>query len=286
MIRAMKKEVISLQDEIMAAGLAASEEMDLARIALLLGALDFPDRPVAPYQAHLDELTAAAWGALGKAIDAPAEIMAGVLASLISGRYQYRGDTENYDDVDNANLMQVIDRRRGLPVSLGILYLHVGKALGLDMGGLSFPGHFLLRLQAGDKAVIIDPFHGGDILGTPDLLALRRQMDGPQARLTPDFYAMVSSHDILLRLQNNILARALRAEKYDRARDIIIRMSWLDPKNPALQFELGRLEIHAGHMAAAAQAFSLCMEKAAAQGDMGMAGLAEQALRRLKSKLN
>lgn len=282
----MTSDVTLLEAELRAAGLAADAELDIARIALVIAAMDCPAADIKAYQAHLDELAAASWAALGKAIDAPPETVAGTLAALISGRYGYRGDVENYDDMENANLIHVIDRRRGLPVALGILYLHAGKALGLDMGGLSFPGHFLLHLQASDRAVILDPFNGGELKSNPDLLALLRQMEGPQARLQPAFYERVSSRDVLMRLQNNILSRAMQAGKYDRARDVITRMIWLEPGRPGFHFELGRIEVLAGHMAAAAMAFSHCMEQAAAKGEMRMAGLAEEALRRLKNRLN
>ncbi|MGB5094035.1 MAG: transglutaminase-like domain-containing protein [Parvibaculum sp.] len=282
----MKSDMTLLKAELCAAGQAPDAGLDIARLALVIAAMDCPEADIKTYQAHLDDLAAASWAALGKAMDAPPETVAGALASLISGRYGYRGDVENYDDMENANLIQVIERRRGLPVALGILYLHAGKALGLDIGGLSFPGHFLLHLQARDRAVILDPFNGGELKSTPDLLALLRQMEGPQARLMPEFYERVTSRDVLMRLQNNILARAMQSQKYDRAREVITRMTWLAPARPGFRFELGRIEILAGHMAAAATAFSDCMEMAAARGEMRMAGLAEEALRRLKTRLN
>lgn len=282
----MKSDMTLLEAELRMAGQASDAELDIARIALVIAAMDCPTADIKTYQAHLDELAAASRAALGKVTDAPPETLAGTLAALISGRYGYRGDVENYDNMENANLIHVIDRRRGLPVALGILYLHAGKALGLDMGGLSFPGHFLLHLQASTGAVILDPFNGGELKSSPDLLALLRQMEGPQARLVPAFCERVSSRDVLMRLQNNILIRAMQSEKYDRARDVITRMTWLEPGRPGYRFELGRIEVLAGHMSAAATAFSDCMELAVAKGEMRMAGLAEEALRHLKNRLN
>lgn len=272
-----------------AASSAADDALDIASIALAFAEIDQPEKSRAPYDAHLAELINAGRLTLAKADPArfkSADKLAGAIAEIISGRFSYRGDTRTYDDLKNADLMHVIDRRMGLPVALGILYLHIARALGLDMTGLNFPGHFLLRLQVGAEAAIIDPFNGGQILSPADLLYLLRSIEGPDARLTPDLYAPVSARDILLRLQNNILSRALRGGDLEAARRVLTRMIWLAPDRSGLQFELGRLEVHAGHMGAAATAFEHCRDMAAREGDMRIAQMAEEALRRLKSKLN
>ena len=171
-------------------------------------------------------------------------------------------------------------------MALGVLYLHIARALGLNLAGLNFPGHFVLHLRAGAGATIIDPFNRGETLSPADLLALLRAIEGPEARLTPEHYAAVSPRDILLRLQNNILTRALAVEDHDRARTVLTRMIWLAPAHANLHFELGRLEVYAGHMAAAAQAFEACIAKARDDNDRRIADMAYEALRRLKAKLN
>lgn len=270
------------------------DALDIAGLALAFAQLDAPDREMAPARAHLEELVQAARMALAEfdargaaAVAAPsADMVADVLADIMAGRFSYEGDAVTYEDQQNADLMHVIERRRGLPVAIGILYLHVGAALGLDLAGLNFPGHFLLRLQIGAQATIIDPFNRGERLSTADLLNLLRKIEGPDARLTPDIYAAVSARDILLRLQNNILSRALKSGDHERAREVVTRMIWLAPLRAGLQFELGRLEVHAGHMSDAALAFETCRRMALDEGEMRIAGMAEEALRRLKAKLN
>jgi regulator of sirC expression with transglutaminase-like and TPR domain len=278
-----------IEAELRAAGETSDDALDIASLALAFAQADRPDASRTPYETHLTELTDAARGALARAtpeLAANPEIVATALAGLISGRFSYRGDSETYDDLKNADLMHVIDRRKGLPVALGILYLHVGRALGLDIAGLNFPGHFVLRLQIGASATIIDPFNRGQTLSTADLLRLLRSIEGPDARLSPDAYAPVSTREILLRLQNNILSRALKAGDHDRARAVVTRMIWLAPRRAGLQFELGRLEVHAGHMSAAATAFETCRNMASDDGEMRIADMASEALRRLKTKLN
>ncbi len=285
----MGRSETDIEAELRAAGEAPDEALDVARLALALAALDHPRKQRAAYEKHLAELTSAFDAALVRAKGADtasADVMAGALAGIVAGRFSYDGDSATYDDPKNANLMDVIDRRKGLPVTLGILYLHVGQSLGLDICGLNFPGHFVLRLRIGQSAAIIDPFNRGQVLSTADLLHLIRGIEGPDAKLTPDAYAPVTTRDILLRLENNILSRAIRANELDRARDVVARMIWLAPRRAGLHFELGRLEVHAGHMGAAAIAFETCRSMASGDGEMRIAGMAEEALRRLKTRLN
>ncbi|MDO8837518.1 MAG: transglutaminase-like domain-containing protein [Parvibaculum sp.] len=276
-----------MESELQRAGVMPDDELDLARLALTLAALDRPEFEPDPYLAHLDELAAATDEVLsGAAKEAPAGIVAGALAGVVAGRFHYLGDTRTYDDPRNANLADVIDRRKGLPVTLGILYLHVGAKLGLDLIGLNFPGHFVLRLRGAGEAAVLDPFNGGRALTAADLLTLLRGVEGPDARLTPEACEPVGPRDILLRLENNILSRAIKAGDFARAREIVRRMIWLAPQRAGLRFELGRLEVHAGHMGAAAHAFEACRDMAADLGEARIAVMAEEALRRLKTRLN
>lgn len=285
----MGKVETGIEAELRAAGEAGEDALDVGHLALVLAALDRPEVSLVAYEEHLAELVDAGARAFEKATAAQrgdADVLALMLASLIAGRFNYRGDSANYDDPKNANLMHVVDRRKGLPVTLGVLYLHVGRALGLDLVGLNFPGHFVLRLQAGSTAAIVDPFNRGQTLSSADLRQLIRGIEGPDAKLSPDAYAPVTSREILLRLQNNILSRALRADEFERAREVVTRMIWLAPRRAGLQFELGRLEVHAGRMGAAATAFETCRDMASGDGEMRIAGMAEEALRRLKARLN
>lgn len=282
----MGKEMSDIESELRAAGGTPDAELDIAQLALTLAACDRPDLSLSPYRDHLGELVDAARTALGALDTTSCHLAAGVLSGVMAGRFRYLGDAETYDDPRNANLAHVIDRRKGLPVTLGILYLHIGAKLGLEMAGLNFPGHFVLRLRGPDEAVVLDPFNGGQTLTSADLLALLRGVEGPQARLTPQTCEAVGTRDILLRLENNILSRAIRAGDFGRARDVVTRMIWLAPGRAGLRFELGRLEVHAGHMGAAADAFATCIDLATGLGEMRIAGMAEEALRRLKTRLN
>jgi regulator of sirC expression with transglutaminase-like and TPR domain len=151
---------LKAQDHLRHVGTQADAEIDLAETALALAALERPEVSLDRYRDHLARLTDAV---AEQAAHSPEDVEARVAAlrAVLAEHYGYAGDALTYDDLQNANLMRVIDRRKGLPVALGILYIGTARNLGWDIHGLNFPGHFLIRLnQAGERA-ILDPFNGG-----------------------------------------------------------------------------------------------------------------------------
>src|ERR1700732_2641237 len=144
--------------------LAASgtEILQNAAAALALAAFERPRVGPARYRDHLRLLARDVGRHAGAAGHLPARAQA--LNEIILLKHGYSGDELTYDDLQNANLMRVVDRRKGLPVALGILYLDAARAQGWDAVGLGFPGHFLVRLSVGPERLILDPFHGGRML--------------------------------------------------------------------------------------------------------------------------
>ena len=160
-----------------AVGILADEEIDLADAALLLGALDMPSVSLERYRNHVERL-AGDVAALARAGE-PLERRRRHLNAVLYDAHGYAGDAETYDAPENANLLQVIDRKVGLPVSLGILYIQAARAQGWVVDGLAFPGHFLVRMDEGDRRVIVDPFHWGQLLEADHLRGLLKQFRVP-----------------------------------------------------------------------------------------------------------
>ena len=176
------------------------------------------------------------------------------LNAVLFDAHGYAGDAETYDAPENANLLQVIDRRVGLPVSLGILYIQAARAQGWVVDGLAFPGHFLVRMDEGDRRVIVDPFHWGQLLEADHLRGLLKQFRGADAELEPSHYAPVGNRAILLRLQNNIKSRALQASDGARAAAILERMLLIAPEAGGLWHELGMVRARLGTIKGAVEA--------------------------------
>ncbi len=235
--------------------------IDIAQAALLLAALERPQASLDRYSHHLSLLerdTAELGRRRGAEDDLAARIA--VLNQVLVERYSYQGDHEDYDALHNANLMRVIDRRRGLPVALGILYLHAARAQGWSISGLNFPGHFLLRLDLGGERAIIDPFHGGRLCDAAMLRALVKQLLGAEAELRPEHTSRLGSRDILLRLQNNIKLRLIQQERSAEALAVIETMLMFAPDRADLWKEAGVLHSHLDNMRAAIMAFEHYLE--------------------------
>jgi regulator of sirC expression with transglutaminase-like and TPR domain len=273
---------ISPAEYLLRVGKAGEGPHDIAIAALMLAALDHPEKKLAPYLAHLADLSEAARAEAAFANDA--ESAAHALGQVFTARFGYDSDRMAYDEPDNADLMMVIERRRGLPVALGILYMHAARAARMDAHGLHAPGHFLLKLAVKGSEAYVDPFAGGAVvdrervaphLGIPMLAA------EPGVPEVPGAYEPVSDIDVLLRLQNNIRSRALRSHDSVRAIEIGVRMAQLAPYRPPLWLDLAHLHESAGALSAARTAYEHCL-KASRTGDMyhNEATLALHALRR------
>ena len=163
------------------------------------------------------------------------------LTTTLFQRFCYQGDRRDYDNLKNADLAAVIDRRRGMPIALAMLCIYIGRQLGWQVEGVNMPRHFLCRIQAESQALLFDPFASGEVLDPPALRALLKQMMGPDAELTPDHYQSVSNRALLLRLQNNIKLRQLQQRDWAAVIETLKGMLLIDANEPALLFELGQV---------------------------------------------
>ena len=259
-------------------GAGPDEAIDLFETALALAALEHPRTALESYRTHGADLVRDLGNAIARKIP-PAE----ALSEVLSAGHGYLGDTLTYDDSQNANLIRVIDRRKGLPVALGILYIHAARARGIEAEGLNFPGHFLIRIGSGADRTILDPFNAGLERNAADLRDLLKATAGLAAELEPAHYEAVGNRDILIRLQNNIKARHQRAGRIEEALRVVEGMLLFAPGVMALWREAGVFNARLGKIGAAVRAFETIAERAdsaAARQD------AAAILARLKARLN
>ncbi len=241
-------------------------EIDIAGAALQFARIDAPDADWRTVERHLSDLAREAIE-LARGVaprDLPAR--AGALAGLLTGRHRYHGDTQTYDDPANANLIRVVDRRCGLPVALGVLWLHCARAVGWGAHGIDFPGHFLLALeadatsrqhrQATAQQVVLDVFAGGVPLEAKDLRTLLKHVAGPSVELKPGVLQPMSARRVLLRLQENVRVRRLREEDHAGALACTEDMLRIAPDNAPLWREAGMLHQRLEHVAAALKCYS------------------------------
>lgn len=261
------------------AGLGSDDAFPLFAAALAASALDHADADMVDYEAHGAELAAKAQV---YAVSSP-EDMVRRLADTVAFEFGYEGDAENYDAPENADLIRVIDRRRGLPVALGVLYLHVARSCGWPVFGINLPGHFVLAAGDSDMPVIFDPFHKGRALSTDDVASLL--MQAQQGAGDDGTYRLsgMTDREVLMRLMNNQRMRAAQGGDAQRTAEILRRMVMIVPQSAALWSDFGEASQAAGNMRAAIGAFEQTMLLAPSSD---VSTKAEVALQSLRKKLN
>lgn len=246
-----------MDEELTRLGLVDEDEIVLDEAALSLALLDHPDTDPTAYQELLESIAMRLDAVGGDAVDAGDR--ADALARLIGREHGFIGDRETYDDPANADLIRVVDRRRGLPVSLSILYVGAARRIGWDANVLDIPGHVLVLVGADAAPVIVDPFRGGVRVGRDELAALLMASNsGPPAAVS--HVAAMPNRAVLVRLLLNQATRAERAGKGRRALELYRRMTVMAPQYGHVWWERARLELVDGDVPAARSSLSAMLE--------------------------
>lgn len=256
--------------------------LELLEVTLTLSLLQ-RDEPIdlVPYRQHVAQMSAAVADLVHRRGATPE-----ALSEVIAQSFAYRGDTETYDDLQNADLVRVIERRRGLPVALAILYLQVARDQGWDAEGLNFPGHFLIRVAIDGARHVVDPFNDGIVRDADDLREFTKKVLGPNAQPNPSYYDPVSDRQVLLRLENNIRLRLVQREDWAGAMRVVDRMQAIAPDQPVLQYEAGQINVRLDKRRAAIANFERFLLLDDGQVDPEMRQHATALLQELRRGLN
>lgn len=184
------------------------------------------------------------------------------IVRVMYDKFEYLGDEKHYDDIRNADMMQVVDRRKGLPVALGIIFMQLGREMGWDIVGLSFPGHFVLRMSHDGVHILVDPFREGRILQAGDLREILKALMGTGAELSHDYYETADDHDVLIRLQNNLKTRLIDLEKYEDALRVVEATRIFVPDEYRLLFDAALLKVKTGQVKGAQEDIQTYIKRA------------------------
>lgn len=155
-----------LEEELRRLAALPEDRIDLEQGAFLVARYAFPDLDVQSYIRKLDEMAAEVRDRLGRR--ASGEEAVKTLNRYLFNEQGFRGNAKNYYEVDNSYLNRVIDRHTGIPISLSIVYLLIGRRLDLPVFGIGMPGHFLVKFESERYKVFIDCFNGGALLTERD----------------------------------------------------------------------------------------------------------------------
>jgi regulator of sirC expression with transglutaminase-like and TPR domain len=218
----MKLEEITLFSHLVA---RPESELDLTRAVLLIAEPEYPGLDVARYVEELDRLGAAAAQRIAASPARPP------LANVIRYLYEelgFRGNLEDYYDPRNSFLNEVIDRRTGIPISLALVLTEICQRVGIEARGVSFPGHFLVRVDVDGDAMFIDPFDGR-LLDRRQIADLHQRATGEEGPIDPRVLAPASKRQVLARILNNLRNIYERAGDRERLLGVLARMQVLRP---------------------------------------------------------
>jgi regulator of sirC expression with transglutaminase-like and TPR domain len=232
--------------------LVAREDFDLARACLHLARDEYPDLDAERCIGTLDAMAATIRGRL--AADAFAEQRVAALNHHLFVEQGFRGNADAYYDPRNSYLNEVLERRLGIPITLSIVYMEVGRRVGLALQGVSFPGHFMVKLRVRRGELVLDPYAGGLPRGSAELRErLREVMPGrlaDGADLDP-YLAATPPRQILARVLRNLKSVYMKAGDADRSLAVANRMLALLPDALEELRDRGTIYAHMGAFRAA-----------------------------------
>ncbi len=197
-----------------AAGARPDAEVDLGETALLFAAAEYPDLDLAHEVGLFDALgRAASRGATNG--DSPLGA-ANALSRFLFDDLGFSGNQQEYYDPRNSYVNEVLKRRLGIPITLSLVYMEVGRRIGVPMVGVGLPGHFLMR-HAEEPGLFVDAFHGGLLLSREECVQRFRDLTHPDEPWSDQYLAPIGKRDMLTRMLRNLKVAHLRRKDNERA---------------------------------------------------------------------
>lgn len=203
------------------------DAIDLAEAALLIARSEYPELDASGYLKRLDRM--ASQVDAGPADQPLMNIQA--LNEFLFEKEKFSGNEEAYDDPRNSFLNDVLDRKKGIPITLSTVYTEVARRRALPIVGVGFPGHFLVKYLNRPDEIIIDPYHRGKILIPKDCVELLKTHLGEEAELKPEYLAASTHKEILARMLNNLKASYFRRQNYLKVLTMIELALAIDPRS-------------------------------------------------------
>jgi regulator of sirC expression with transglutaminase-like and TPR domain len=209
--------------------------IDLARACLLIAQDAYPELDIERYMGEIESMATRLRGRLPQNCGAEERVVA--LNQFLYEDLGYWGNTEDYYDPRNSYLNEVIERKTGIPITMSILYMELGRRIGLPLEGVSFPGHFLVRLPLRGGMLVLDPFAGGAPQSEEELRRRVKRVipdgvadDLPASELPLDqFLEPATNRQILTRVLRNLKGIYRESDKPERMLDVLNRMLLVTP---------------------------------------------------------
>jgi len=209
----------------------ADERIDLLRAALTFARIEYPEIDIELYVRRVEAL-ARRVSALISDSDEPSECIT-ALNQVLFDEEMFRGNSVDYYSPRNSFINDVLDRRLGIPITLAVVYMEVGRRCGFPLFGVGMPGHFLLKHYAVDgQAILIDAFERGSIVSEDDCRHKIDSIYSGQLTLQPEFLLTVTPRQMLTRMLNNLRTIYLAQRDFRRAAQVVDLILVIYPRSP------------------------------------------------------
>lgn len=268
--------------ELLVSALAAAPPR-LDRAALAIAMIGYPKLDLEKIELQLEQLSARVAAKITDHNDGLARLEA--LRGVLATEEGFHGNSDNYDQVDNNFLNRVLERKLGLPITLSVLYIEVGRRVGIPIYGISFPGHFLVATEIDGHRIVMDPFAGGRYMTLEDCEAQLRRIS-PQLRFSPKLLSAASPSTIVYRMLSNLKRQYIESTDGEQALRAIDMLLVLAPDNPGeLRARAAILSALGAYRAALAD-LEKCLKLAPRAPDHANLEMAAKALRQRVEYLN
>ena len=206
------------------------DELPLLGTALLIARDEYPDLDAASYSAQVDTYANALRPQLDRDIDLPARLTA--INKYLFEEVGYAGNNTQYDDPRNSYMNDVVDRKLGIPISLAVIQIEVTRRLGMPLDGISFPGHFLVRLPVDDGILVLDPYNKGRPVSAEELRERASPHLGghpPDDQQLQQILEPATHRMILMRMLRNLKGLYLERGDWERVARTADRLLKLSP---------------------------------------------------------
>jgi regulator of sirC expression with transglutaminase-like and TPR domain len=256
----------------------SEDALDLGLGALLIAQVEHPRLSPVLSLMHLEELAAASGAArVGDPLKALHR-----LREFLFEEEGFTGNAEDYYDPRNSCLNDVLERRVGIPITLSLVLMEVGRRVGLSLVGVGLPGHFVVRAEVGSEPVLLDPFDGGAVLTHERAAELVARATGRCVQLTEAHFVPATKQQMLGRMLMNLRGIYCRRAEWDKALAVFDRLLTLDERAVTHLRDRGTVLVKLGQLHRGAVDWGRYLETCPGAQD---AESVRQQLRRIREQL-
>jgi regulator of sirC expression with transglutaminase-like and TPR domain len=218
--------------------------IDLGRAALVVAQIEHPTVDVDREIARLDALAARSGATAARTPQAALDR----LVAFLFTEEGFRGNADDYYDPRNSCLNDVLARRLGIPITLYVLMMEIGRRVGLQVNGVGLPGHFIVGATIGARRIFLDPFNGGAVLTPESAEDVASRAVGRPVKLEEAHWTPCGPRQIVVRMLRNLKGIYAKREDWDRALAVVDRLLVLDDTSGVHRRDRGTVLVRMGRL--------------------------------------